>query len=66
VSSRRRGSNLKILHRNNGLESRIPLEAPSADAPGFEIDFKVADVDATFNELIGHGAAPVVEPADRF
>jgi lactoylglutathione lyase len=42
------------------------LEAPTSNAPGFEIGFKVADVDAAFRELVTHGASPVVSPTDRF
>ena len=44
----------------------MPLVAPTANAPGFEIGFKVADVDAAFNELVGRGALPVVPPTHRF
>ena len=44
----------------------ISLEAPNSNAPGFEIGFKVADVDAAVSELIARGAAPVVPPTDRF
>ena len=43
-----------------------PLEQPSSSAPGFEIGFKVADVDAAFSELVARGATPVVPPTDRF
>jgi catechol 2,3-dioxygenase-like lactoylglutathione lyase family enzyme len=48
----------KILH--------IPLQPPSPQAPGFEIGFKVADVDAAFAELVARGAAPAAPPTDRF
>ena len=44
----------------------ITLDTPSANAPGFEIGFKVADVDAAFSELVARGALPVVPPTDRF
>lgn len=44
----------------------MSLGAPAANAPGFEVGFKVADVDAAFNELVAHGAPPVVPPTDRF
>jgi lactoylglutathione lyase len=44
----------------------MSLDAPAANAPGFEIGFKVADVDAVFSELVGRGALPVVPPTDRF
>lgn len=43
-----------------------PLEVPNASSPGFEIGFKVANVDAAFSELIARGARPVVPPTDRF
>jgi lactoylglutathione lyase len=42
------------------------LEAPATNAPGFEIGFKVADIDAAFSELVARGAPVVVPPTDRF
>lgn len=44
----------------------LALRAPAPDAPGFEIGFKVDDVDAAFNELVARGAAPAAPPTDRF
>jgi lactoylglutathione lyase len=44
----------------------MSLEAPSSNAPGFEIGFKVDDVDAAVSELVAHGASPAVPPTDRF
>lgn len=44
----------------------MSLDPPAASAPGFEIGFKVADVDAAFNELVARGAEPVAAPTDRF
>jgi lactoylglutathione lyase len=44
----------------------MALDPPAPSAPGFEVGFKVADVDATFSELIARGAQPVVPPTDRF
>jgi catechol 2,3-dioxygenase-like lactoylglutathione lyase family enzyme len=41
------------------------LDAPAANAPGFEIGFKVADVDAAFAELVERGAPPAAAPTDR-
>jgi lactoylglutathione lyase len=41
------------------------LEAPSPDAPGFELGFKVADCDAAYEELVTAGATPAVPPTDR-
>jgi lactoylglutathione lyase len=43
----------------------MPLDAPIATAPGFEIGFKVADVDRAFSELVARGALPAVAPSDR-
>ena len=42
------------------------LDPPAANAPGFEIGFKVTDVDAAFTDLIARGAQPVMPPTDRF
>jgi len=44
----------------------MSLEAPASNAPGFEIGFKVTDVDAAFGELVARGGVPVVAPTDRF
>ena len=43
----------------------MSLDAPAAKAPGFEIGFKVADVDAAFSELVARGALSVVPPTNR-
>ena len=42
------------------------LDPPASNAPGFEIGFKVTDVDAVFTDLIARGAQPVMPPTDRF
>jgi catechol 2,3-dioxygenase-like lactoylglutathione lyase family enzyme len=44
----------------------LSLQPPTAHAPGFELGFKVADVDAAFAELLAHGAAAAAPPTDRF
>jgi|ERR687892_1382652 catechol 2,3-dioxygenase-like lactoylglutathione lyase family enzyme len=44
----------------------MSLEVPASNAPGFEIGFKVADVDAALSELIACGALLVVPPTNRF
>ncbi len=41
------------------------LDAPSPDAPGFELGFKVDDCDAAYTELVAAGATPAVPPTDR-
>ena len=43
----------------------MSLDAPAANAPGFEIGFKVADVDVAFSDLVARGALPAVPPTDR-
>jgi catechol 2,3-dioxygenase-like lactoylglutathione lyase family enzyme len=43
----------------------ISLDAPTTHAPGFEIGFKVADVDTAFSDLVARGALPAVPPTDR-
>jgi lactoylglutathione lyase len=44
----------------------MALDPPAANAPGFEVGFKVMDVNAAFTELIARGAQPVMPPTDRF
>jgi lactoylglutathione lyase len=43
----------------------ISLGAPTAHAPGFEIGFKVADVDTAFSDLVARGAVSALPPTDR-
>ena len=38
----------------------MALNPPVFNAPGFEVGFKVSDVDAAFTELIARGAHPVM------
>ncbi len=42
-----------------------PISAPSASAPGFELGFKVRDVDTAFADLVARGASPVTPPTTR-
>ena len=42
-----------------------PLRPPPEDAPGFELGFKVDDVDAAWATLLERGARPAVAPTDR-
>jgi lactoylglutathione lyase len=44
----------------------MALDSPPSNAPGFEVGFKVTNVEAAFNELIARGAHPVMPPTDRF
>ena len=41
------------------------LEPASQSAPGFELGFKVPDVDAAYAEVLAGGASPVTEPITR-
>ena len=43
----------------------VSLRAPDANAPGFEIGFKVANVDVSYVELVGRGAEAAVPPTTR-
>ena len=43
----------------------LSLQPPAQNTPGFEIGFKVPDVDAAFAELVAHGATAVTSPATR-
>jgi lactoylglutathione lyase len=56
------------LYSRKAMEQTLAmtLEEPSLNAPAFEIGFKVDDVDAAIEELVGHGAALAVPPTDRF
>lgn len=43
----------------------MALETPRQNAPGFELGFKVDNVDDAFRELRENGAAEVIAPTDR-
>lgn len=43
----------------------LSLYPPAQDAAGFEIGFKVPDVDAAFEELVARGASPVTSPTSH-
>jgi catechol 2,3-dioxygenase-like lactoylglutathione lyase family enzyme len=43
----------------------LSLKKPAPDATGFEIGFKVPDVDAAYNELVEKGAVEVTPPTTR-
>ncbi len=49
------------MDRTLGFE----LRKPAADAAGFELGFKVADVDAAYAELTEKGAAAATPPTTR-
>lgn len=43
----------------------MSLTKPPGEAPGFEIGFKVPDVDRAFSELTALGASPAAPPTTR-
>lgn len=43
----------------------VALEPARQTAPGFELGFKVADVDAAYAEIVAGGAMPVTPPTTR-
>ena len=55
------------LYQREAMSATLgqPLSVPDPQAPGFEIGFKVVDVDAAYAELVGGGAEPAAPPADR-
>ncbi|MBI4528049.1 MAG: VOC family protein [Deltaproteobacteria bacterium] len=61
------GATRMALYTRAAMEKTLAMElrAPALDAPGFEIGFKVADVDAVFADLVARGAVPVTPPTTR-
>jgi catechol 2,3-dioxygenase-like lactoylglutathione lyase family enzyme len=55
------------LFQRGAMEETLsmPLRKPDADAPGFEIGFKVRNVDVSYVELVGRGAEAAVPPTTR-
>jgi lactoylglutathione lyase len=62
------GTTRLALYTRRAMENTlgISLNPPAANAPGFEIGFKVADVDASYAELAARGAVSAMVPTDRF
>jgi catechol 2,3-dioxygenase-like lactoylglutathione lyase family enzyme len=57
---------LSIFERSAMEETlSMPLRKPDADAPGFEIGFKVRNVDVSYVALVGRGAEAAVPPTTR-
>ncbi len=55
------------LFERSAMEQTLSrsLRKPEPDAPGFELGFKVANVDVTYVELVGRGAEAAVPPTTR-
>ena len=56
------------LYERHAMASTLgkqALGAPAPDAPGFELGFKVDDVDAAYAQLLDAGAEPATLPRDR-
>lgn len=61
------GTTRLALYQRDAMATTLgrPLEPPAPDAPGFEVGFKVPDVDAAYAELVSAGARPVRPPVDQ-
>ncbi|MGH8990413.1 MAG: VOC family protein [Acidimicrobiia bacterium] len=61
------GTTRLALYQRDAMAATLgrPLEPPAPAAPGFEVGFKVPDVDAAYAELVAGGARPVSPPADQ-
>lgn len=61
------GTTRLALYERHAMAETLgrPLRAPDPDAPGFELGFKVAGLDAVHAELVAGGAAAVASPTDR-
>jgi len=57
------GSCRLALYERSAMAETLGVR--DADVAGFEIGFKVDDVDGVYSELVGRGATPVVPPTDR-
>ena len=56
------------LYERNAMADTLgigPLHPPDPHAPGFELGFKVDDVDVAYAEVTAAGAEPVTPPTDR-
>jgi lactoylglutathione lyase len=62
------GTTRLALYRRDAMEETLgigQLRPPDPHAPGFEIGFKVDDVDVAYEEAVASGAEPVIDPTDR-
>jgi lactoylglutathione lyase len=61
------GTTRLALYQRNAMAATLdrPLQPPAPDAPGFEVGFKVPDVDAAYAELVAGGARAVRPPVDQ-
>lgn len=63
----RTGATRVALYERHAMAKTLgrSLRAPPEDAPGFELGFKVDDVDAAYEALLERGARPGTPPTDR-
>jgi catechol 2,3-dioxygenase-like lactoylglutathione lyase family enzyme len=61
------GATRICLYRRDAMQATLGYRIGPArdDSPGFELGFKVADVDAAYAELVEQGAVSATPPADR-
>jgi len=63
----RTGTTRLSLYQRDAMAQTLGRELvpPAADAPGFELGFKVRDCDAAYASLVSRGATPAMAPTDR-
>ena len=61
------GTTRVALYQRDAMAATLgrPLIIPAEDAPGFELGFKVDDVDAAFAALAAEGTPAAAPPTDR-
>lgn len=61
------GTTRLALYQRDAMAATLgrPLRPPDPEAPGFEVGFKVPDVDAAYAELVAGGARAVRPPVDQ-
>ncbi len=61
------GATRLALYERDAMQTTLgmTLRAPAADAPGFELGFKVPDVDAACAEVAAAGAELLTQPTTR-
>jgi lactoylglutathione lyase len=62
------GATRLALYRRDAMAVTLGVELldpPDPARPGFELGFKVDDVDGAYDEVVAAGAQPVTRPTDR-
>jgi len=61
------GTTRLALYTRDAMEQTLGMSliSPADNAAGFELGFKVPDVNAAFTEIVARGAPVVIPPTDR-